>query len=161
MENVIDPQIVDAYNDEPTGARIINGLNAEFEAMYQELELVKAERDTYQSFYRENSHLRMPLMNDGNRALFEEFIRTIVQDIEDAGDDVLPTLCESVYSRGVYEVNERTKLIILKLHGFTGEKNKEACEHCVLTKLSKLAAENMGDWLCGSDEVVDSLLFNL
>ena len=170
MDTIDEPQISDYYNDEPHGVKIVERLNAEFDELQAEMVKLKKRMKTYRSFYDSHKELRVPSISPKNLDIFEEFLTDKFEYMEDHGDygSVLQDLCDSVNDVSyVYHPdpnpqsqNNHVYWISRKLDELTGEKNGEACNYHIKTKLGELAIEHM-NWLCSCETIVEKFMEDL
>ena len=166
MSTIDEPQISDFYNDEPHGVKIINKLNEEFEQVQQEIDKTKKRMKTYRSFYNKYKHLRVPPLSVGNYMTFEEFLCDKFEYMDEHMDrGVLQDLCESVHDISYtyhpdpnpQSENNHIYWISRKLNELTREKNEEACNYYIQTKLGELAIKHM-NWLCDCETIVNKFM---
>ncbi len=161
-----EPQITDFYNEEPNGVKIINGLNDEFDDLYNELIKIKKIMNTYKSFYILHGYLRIPPITEENRKIFEEFLEDKFEYIEYHSDhDILTTLCNSIpdipYTHhpddNPQSEHNHIYWISRKLNKLTEKHNNEACEYYIKTKLGELAVKHM-NWICDKETIIKKFM---
>ena len=164
MDTIDEPQVIDYYNDEPHGVKIVERLNAEFDELQNEMVKLKKRMKTYRSFYDKHKHLRMPPMSQENLNMFEEYLKDKFEYMDEHAErGVLQDLCESVNHPNldpIFYVKNHTYWISRKLNELTGNKNEEACKHYIKTKLGELAIEHM-NWLCSCETILEKFMEDL
>jgi hypothetical protein len=169
MSTIDDPQIIDYYNEEPHGVKIVERLNDEFYELQKEMEKVKKRLKAYYSFYEKHKYLRMPVISPENLEIFKEFLKDKFEYMDNHMNlGVLQDLCESVQKVSYVlhpdpnpqSENNHVYWISRKLDELTGKKNLEACEYHIKTKLGELAIEHM-NWLCSYETIVEKFMEDL
>lgn len=173
MSDTLEPQIIDYYNDEPIGAKIIQKLNEEFSELQSEMEELKKEHQKellmYRNFYDEHRNLRLPPISEDNKRLFETFLVNKLDYIggnpDGINSDVLIQLIESanrvsyVYHPDMNPQSEYNHLysIIRKLNELTGEQNESACQEYIMRKMGDIAIQHM-NWICDNETIISEFM---
>ena len=173
---MMEPQLIDCYNEMPHGVNVIEKLNEEYEEVLQknkELEeqckkLETKNKKLEEQYKKYNPPLvKISSLDEYNTfsekiEAFEQFIKDIMTTIEDEGDDISSTISDDYISyEDAYNYGLKTKTYIHKmiqeLNKITNDMNHEWCEYHILSKIEKMGIRH-ASWILSSEQFVSDIM---